>query len=270
MFNSEAPCGDASMELVMEAQKDATPWPVADSNSNNLNAPALLKGRESFSELGIVRRKPARADSPLTLSKSCSDKLALKQCTSLLSSLTSLVISPEHGYLDTLVLPRSQHNHTACTRAFGPEGRMKSVLDRKWAPAYRFYPFSVRNTEREFAYSRRSKPESCSALRTSNMTAVWHPNLLETLILGRLQGRKAQDPKSASQISNVRMWELVGQLVTALNSTMTFEISRYKSYRQLKGSPLFDERKQVKHDARAEPLRGWIRNEDDDFELSFN
>lgn len=58
MFNSEAPCGDASMELVMEAQEDATPWPVADSNGNNLNASALLKGRGSFSELGIVRRKP--------------------------------------------------------------------------------------------------------------------------------------------------------------------------------------------------------------------
>ncbi|KAL9044777.1 MAG: hypothetical protein Q9214_002106 [Letrouitia sp. 1 TL-2023] len=253
MFNSEAPCGDASMELVMEAQKDATPWPVADSNGNNLSAPALLKGRGSFSELGIVRRKPARADSPLTLSKSCSDKLALKQCTSLLSSLTSLLISPEHGYLDTLVLPRSQHNHTACTRAFRPEGRMKSVFNCKWASAYRFHPFSVQNTEQEFAYSRR----------------MWHPNLLERLILGRLQGRKAQDPKAASQISNVRMWELVRQLVIALNSPLRLEISRCKSYRQLKISPLFDERKQVKHDARAEALKGWVRNEDVDFDLSF-
>lgn len=211
----------------------------------------------------------ARADSPLTLSKSCSDKLALKQCTSLLSSLTSLLISPEHSYLDTLVLPRSQNNHTACTRAFGPEGRMKSISNCKWASAYHFHPFRVQNTEREFAYSRRSKPETCAALRTSKTAAVWHPNLLETLTLGRLQGRKAQDPKAASQISNVRMWELMEQLVIALNSPLILEISRYKSYRQLKLSHLFNERKQVKHDARDEALRGWVRNADDDFELSF-
>lgn len=56
MYCSEAPCGDASMELVMDAQQDATPWPVADPFPTE--EVAMLKGRASFSELGIVRRKP--------------------------------------------------------------------------------------------------------------------------------------------------------------------------------------------------------------------
>lgn len=56
MYCSEAPCGDASMELVMEAQDDATPWPVADNPI--LEQVPRLKGRANFSELGIVRRKP--------------------------------------------------------------------------------------------------------------------------------------------------------------------------------------------------------------------
>lgn len=56
MYCSEAPCGDASMELVMEAQEDATPWPVLENSF--LEQIPILKGRANFSELGIVRRKP--------------------------------------------------------------------------------------------------------------------------------------------------------------------------------------------------------------------
>ena len=57
MYCSEAPCGDASMELVMEAQEDATPWPV---NPPPENGAQPLLGRGSFSQLGVVRRKPCK------------------------------------------------------------------------------------------------------------------------------------------------------------------------------------------------------------------
>ena len=56
MYTSQAPCGDASMELVMEAQDDATPWPVTPAETGD--HPMMMKGRENFAELGIVRRKP--------------------------------------------------------------------------------------------------------------------------------------------------------------------------------------------------------------------
>ena len=54
MYCSETPCGDASMELVMEAQEDASPWPTEASTEQT----SPLLGRGSFSQLGIVRRKP--------------------------------------------------------------------------------------------------------------------------------------------------------------------------------------------------------------------
>ena len=57
MYCSEAPCGDASMELVMEAQEDPTPWPV---NISGEGATSGLLGRGSFSQLGVVRRKPCK------------------------------------------------------------------------------------------------------------------------------------------------------------------------------------------------------------------
>jgi tRNA-specific adenosine deaminase 1 len=56
MYCSEAPCGDASMELTMADQADATPWAVEDQGPG-------LRGRGSFSELGIVRRKPCKKSS---------------------------------------------------------------------------------------------------------------------------------------------------------------------------------------------------------------
>jgi len=59
MYCSEAPCGDASMELTMDAQEDATPWlEPASSATEGIFDGAELHGRGFFSQLGIVRRKP--------------------------------------------------------------------------------------------------------------------------------------------------------------------------------------------------------------------
>ncbi|GME24023.1 tRNA-specific adenosine deaminase [Neofusicoccum parvum] len=67
MYCSEAPCGDASMELTMGAQEDPTPWslpanptPATAGNKDEAEAEAevVLRGRGYFSELGVVRRKP--------------------------------------------------------------------------------------------------------------------------------------------------------------------------------------------------------------------
>lgn len=131
------------MELIMAAQEDDSPWQLpcstsADKQPNPLEAETALPGRAYFSQLGIVRRKPARGDAPPTLSKSCSDKIALKQCTSLLSSLASLLVHPANAYIDTLVLPESQYSAVACERAFSGTGRMKSLVGKQWNEGYAF------------------------------------------------------------------------------------------------------------------------------------
>lgn len=71
MYCSEAPCGDCSMESVMNAQEDANPWPVPSCERAQA-ATAELKGRESFSELGIVRRKPGQSSLASKPSRFCS------------------------------------------------------------------------------------------------------------------------------------------------------------------------------------------------------
>ena len=58
MYCSEAPCGDASMELVMNKQNNKTSWPIeTDVNREEIHM-GELKGRSHFSQLGVVRRKP--------------------------------------------------------------------------------------------------------------------------------------------------------------------------------------------------------------------
>ncbi|KAL8671812.1 MAG: hypothetical protein Q9168_003696 [Polycauliona sp. 1 TL-2023] len=266
MYSSEAPCGDASMDLLMEAQVDATPWPVDQLHPATKKLPGLLRGRESFAELGIVRRKPGATLA--TLSKSCSDKLALKQCTSLLSSCTSLLVNPGNAYLESLILPRSQCVEHACERCFGPKGRMKPVTSRQWPGGYAFHPLNVRATEHEFAYSRRSKPTTSRELRTSNIAAVWNAHMQEALIQGRLQGRQKLDPRGASAICSKRMWKTTLQVLAALGTPNLLQsITGNSRVQEWKQSPLLADRVQVKADVTAEALSGWIRNGGDDFEV---
>ncbi|KAI1334705.1 adenosine-deaminase domain-containing protein [Xylariaceae sp. FL0016] len=208
MYCSEAPCGDASMELVMAAQADATPWdistaaPLPPSSSSPSPSsspttptpdpdPSPLPGRAYFSHLGITRRKPSRPDAPPTLSKSCSDKLAQSQALSLLSSPVSLLVSPANLYLTTLVLSASQLDPGACRRAFSPDGGRMAPLRHRivaldhdddgqnarggggWPGGYAFRPFAVAATDLEFAFSRREVGRRAEKTAPSNLAVAW-------------------------------------------------------------------------------------------------
>lgn len=272
MYCSEAPCGDASMELVMEAQDDPTPWPVAIPDEQ---ATSSLLGRGSFSQLGIVRRKPceyshsrmlsatdtihekARADTPVTLSKSCSDKIALKQCMSLLSSPLSLLISPDNAYTDTLILSRDQYRKQACERAFGPVGRMLPAVGLNLPGNYKFRPFRIETTEITFHYSRRAADTNAKDCKGSNVSAVWTPNHQETLINGVLQGRKQTDRMGASALSRVQIWNLFLQTVNLLDVPSLKNSLGWSSYRDMKLSQGLKNRRQVKNYVTHDVLKGW-------------
>lgn len=85
LYVSEPPCGDASMGLVSE---DKPAWEPETKRRK------VVRGRAHFDMRGIVRTKPGRGDSRPTYSKSCSDKLCLKQYTGVLNCITSLLIEP--------------------------------------------------------------------------------------------------------------------------------------------------------------------------------
>ena len=54
----------------------------------------VARGRDNFSLLGILRTKPGRLDSEITLSMSCSDKIAKWNVLGLAGSLYSIFVEP--------------------------------------------------------------------------------------------------------------------------------------------------------------------------------
>ena len=266
MYCSEAPCGDASMELIMAAQDDATPWtkPVQDPAS-------AMTGRGYFSELGVVRRKPARGDAPETMSKSCTDKLSLKQCTSTLSSIMSLLIHPGDAYIEAIVLPESQHVPAATARAFSVTGRMAplSSLDgaATWQGGYAYRPFKVLETSKEFMFSRRAFPESTKTTG-SNITAMWTPYGQEVLIGGSIQGNKQFSSRGSSTISKLGIWKAVLSLTQSLQLEEVEAILSSGTYAEVKSCALLEHRQQVTEAVRRMALQNWVcNNGGDGFQL---
>lgn len=267
MYCSEAPCGDASMELTMQAQQDPTPWLDATA----LGASATMLGRGNFAKLGVVRRKPSRPDAPESLSKSCSDKLALKQCMSTLSSVTSLLVEPKRAYIEQLVLPATQYVPGACRRAFSPQGRLSPLVDqdgslRSWDDGYAFRPFRVSTTSKDFTFSRRSDTRGAQT-KASSLAAMWTPRHQEILTAGTVQGHKQMTLRGASAISRLQTWKAVVDVamkaaVPAAPAAMTALLS--SAYAELKSSDVLAARRKVKEEVTTEALQGWTKNGGDD------
>lgn len=216
-FSTEAPCGDASMELLMgsKAPEDTVPWSVDAID-------ASLLGRGHFSRLGVVRRKPARADAQMSLSKSCSDKLALKQVTSVLSFPADIFLEQTpNAFLSSLVVPADQYNEIGFARAFGPTGRMSRVSSD--SPYYFNIVRLPENFPRfQFAKSRSSSP----SIKASNISALYirgpsetHTGHLEVLLNGVKQGFKQShtDPRKESLVCRKQMWLASIQCVDSRN-----------------------------------------------------
>lgn len=193
----------------------------------------------------------------------------MRQCTSLLSSVTALLIAPVNVYLSTLILPASQYSQSACTRAFGASGRLGKVAGKHWPGGYVYRPFVIKTTDREFVYSRRSGPIDHARI-PSNISCVCTPHLQQTLIGGRLPGRKRGDVRAASAISRRGMWSAAARVI-ALLGLPTLEAALAggpdRSYRGLKEHELLQLRRNVKADLTDQALQRWAPNVVDDFPL---
>ncbi len=108
LYISRAPCGDASASQILddgEEQSEQAIQPAAPQASITGTGidTHLLRGRSESSRRGLVRTKPGRADSPASISMSCSDKLALWQACGMQGALLSrLIVEPVR--LDSIVI----------------------------------------------------------------------------------------------------------------------------------------------------------------------
>lgn len=189
MYSTCAPCGDCSMELCMAEQDDATPWAVPSEPDVLTDQSTLLDGRAHFSMVGVVRRKPSRRDAEPTCSKSCSDKLALRQVTSILSYPASLLIAPtSSAYITALVLPEEEISEDGCERAFGggSTGRLRSLVGKTFSAYHMpnteatcfFQPFDILAVPMEilvpiWSFGKYRSDRALKARKPSNISALW-------------------------------------------------------------------------------------------------
>jgi tRNA-specific adenosine deaminase 1 len=265
------------MELTMADQPNAVPWevPSAEIKPGTPTTPddgEYLPGRAYFSRLGVVRRKPARGDAEPTFSKSCSDKLALKQCTSLLGALTSLYVDVSGAYIDTLVISRPRYSETGCDRAFGAHGRMAPVKGAQWPRGYSFKPFKVETTDEEFFFSKTSVLQRSDKIAASNLATLWsHSGLVETILAGVIRGRRPFDIRGASCVSRLQIWATAEALARHLagDDVDEVELVKYATYKQVKEGQFLAARRQVKAETRSTALAGWITDDrDSEFAIS--
>ena len=185
----------------------------------------------------------------------------------MLSAPTSLLISPENAYLETLVLPESRYNAFSIERAFSTRGRLKAVSNKAWSGGYAFRPFQIKSTSREFRLSQSSLRTTSRHPKVSNLSAIWTPSLQEVLIGGVQQGKKQLDHKGASALSRSKM------VTVALSSAIFLElvpqwVTKGLTYSDFKALDVLRGRQVAKEDMIRGGLCNWMRNGSDDFAIA--
>ena len=288
MFSTEAPCGDASMGLLIDSklEEDGEAWPEPASTAPQMH------GRGYFSVLGAVRRKPSRGDAEATLSKSCTDKLAVKQITSCLSFPTTLFLQKTpNTYLQSIILPADKYDDEAFARAFGPRGRLHQRIRTGTCTPPDIHYFEIETTPTDtmrFPFEKLTSMEENAPTKAGNVSALWIKRrceelcINETLVKGVKQGSKqfSESEFKMSAVCRKRMWQQGHRLMDVLRDkqeglaldgdymSLLGDALMSRRYRDAKGGTLGKERAAAKTYAMG-LLQGWERNTgDDDWGLS--
>ncbi|KAK5070979.1 hypothetical protein LTS08_000631 [Lithohypha guttulata] len=295
LFSTEAPCGDASMELLMASAQasgaDVRPWPTSSSASHDAsseNSSALPPGRGYFSNLGVLRRKPARADAEVSMSRSCTDKIMLRQFASLLQFPVDLFVQPsKEAFLSRLVLYEDQYNEFGYKRAFSADGRLRDVVaevQREDEGNVVFFEVERLTPEfRRFEFEKSMSLETVAARsRVTNISTIWiadgnglgGQDTVEVLVNGVKQGYKQFDQKvgKGSVLCRFKIVQKALGIAEALRGKGMVPESTGETgkvmYSELKATPSRSRKKIVK-DFVLDRLGGWPKKQfEDDFQVS--
>ncbi|KAG7193365.1 uncharacterized protein KQ657_000782 [Scheffersomyces spartinae] len=254
LYISEPPCGDASTLYLASKTNSTDNWEDEQDKDNcaeepKTKKPKLVRGRFGFGQLGIIRSKPGRLDSIPTKSKSCSDKLTVKQVTGVTNALVSLLL-PDGVYIDYLVLGEFKEEDT--NRCFN--SRISNIEQKQALNVVKFDKKEDEEYEYKFHRQDNFQPSPLSLLYIAPY------NFVEVLNNGVKNGsyikNKPPKPSGESIICNKQLYQLFTQVYQGTKT--------YTSYNELKVSN--EERQHLKDKARS-TLGIWTSTSLDDFSL---
>ncbi|TBU32012.1 adenosine deaminase/editase [Dichomitus squalens] len=232
MYISTVPCGDASTRYLasfqnaeMAALKDSTQYPMLPPGSTS-------RGRDNYSLYGVMRTKPGRADSPPTLSMSCSDKIAAWNVLGIQGALASRLLRPI--YIDRLVIGEVEPSMRDvvledCQRAL--YGRLRSI---KGPPTtYRLNEPSIEFTAVPYVHSRSVLgPTAPSGCNDSLCYVADSAKDSEVLINGLRRGvppKHRHNPKFRPMLSKLALYALFHEVAAKTGLFTDGERTYYQS-----------------------------------------
>ncbi|VEU20754.1 DEKNAAC101742 [Brettanomyces naardenensis] len=252
LYISDIPCGDASIENIREGCSGQADWEEGEGDG-------LLRGRGYFGSVGKVRTKPGRKDSPISYSKSCSDKLCLKQFTSLLSSDTYDLIDESHMgqfYLRYVILPHEKIREEGIERCF--YGRFAKDLKQHERLGKALRVVKVIPTDMESpGYTLSTNAEKAPSALAMIYCCRGLVQVLNKGVRNGCSAKKLIKRDSRSEICRESMQQLAQRLRPE-------RFQGLKTYSEFK-SGVHDLR-MIRNDAK-EMLGNWTQSSDDDFVL---
>ncbi|CCE82681.1 Piso0_002419 [Millerozyma farinosa CBS 7064] len=245
LFTTEPPCGDLSMRSVSDGVEDNSAWEY-EIKKNGMAA-SSTRGRAHFDRLGIVRTKPGRGDSILSLSKSCSDKICMKQLTGLCNAITANLF-PNNIFLSYLVIKDKCVDETDVKRCF--ESRFECKIESKT-----LRPISILWYDEDTYEYHRSKDAIASQLSILYLVPNKTVQILNNGVRnGTFVKKKTPSSSASALISNRNLYSKACPLLD----------SHARSYQELKTSNYTRESlKKLGRDV----LGNWLPTSKDDFEF---
>ncbi|SCU86374.1 LAMI_0D01794g1_1 [Lachancea mirantina] len=248
LYISKLPCGDVSMSFdagdEMKFEESDLLQYIKPTNR------FILRGRFNHSKRGFVRTKPGRQDSSPTFSKSCTDKLCVRQVLSMLNSLTwSLLKQPV--FLSYVVVPEPKDGFIdEVNKSFQTRLNMPEVTT-----SMKFIPCAA-NFQDDKLDEQQAPAATCSTmLNVLNGKGT----LQESILNGMKNGFYVKKPKPLrnnceSCVSRSAQWELFRE-INRDNSHL--------SYLEFKSRQLGRNALKVKVQLALSP-DGWIATREDD------